>query len=136
MDDSSSISVEKNSENTVSGWLKTLRPTLIIRCLENKTDVIFNTGSSFTPVYGEYNKAKIRYRIDNKNPITQYWSESTDNDAAFAPKAISLIKSLKNSEKLRIEFNPFNANPAVAEFDMRGIKIHLEEISKTCNWNL
>ncbi|MCB9964942.1 MAG: hypothetical protein H6855_02525 [Rhodospirillales bacterium] len=136
MDDTASISVAKEAKNSVQAWLKQVTPVLVIRCRENTTDVIFNAQSSFTPVYGEYDKASIRYRIDDKKAVSQYWGESTDNDAAFAPNAISLLRQMKDAEMLRIEFNPFNSNPATVEFDLRGLRPHLEEVAKTCHWSL
>lgn len=136
MDDTPSIIVAKEAKYSVQTWLKQITPILVIRCRENTTSLIFNAKSNFTPVYGEYDKASIRVRIDDGKAVSQYWSESTDNDAAFAPNAISLLRQMKDAEILRIEFNPFNSNPATVEFDLRGLKPHLEEVAKTCRWSL
>lgn len=135
MDDTPSFSVSKDAQNSVQAWLKRVTPTLVLRCRENKTDVIFNADTNFNPVYGEYNKASIRYRLDDKKAQSQYWSESTDGDAVFAPQAISLLKSMRGAETLKIEFIPFNENPATVEFDLRGLEPHLNEIAKTCGWS-
>lgn len=135
MDDTPSFSVLKDAKNSVQAWLKRVTPTLVLRCRENKTDVIFNVDTNFTPVYGEHNKASIRYRIDDNKAQSQYWGESTDGDAAFAPQAISFLKSLRGAETLKIEFVPFNSNPATVEFDLRGLEPHLNEIAKTCGWS-
>jgi invasion protein IalB len=136
MDDTPTISVSKKALSPAQVWLKKITPSLTIRCKENETDVILNISSSFTPVYGQYNKAQIRIRIDDKKPSSQYWVESTDNEAAFSPKPISLLRQMKDAKRLRIEFYPFNETPTTAEFDLEGLRPHLEEVAKTCNWKL
>lgn len=136
MDDSQSVFVTKRSENTVQAWLQNVRPVLTIRCLENKTDVIVNINTSFAVVYGEYEKVSVRLRIDDDKAYSQLWGESTDNDAAFAPNPISLAKKLANAETLKFEFTPHNADPVIAEFDMRGVKPHIQKVAKTCKWSL
>ena len=136
MDDTPSISVSKDANNSSQAWLEKVTPTLIIRCRENKTDVIFATGTNFHTEYGEYNNASIRYRIDDKKAQSQYWGESTDGNAAFSPNPVSLLKNMKDAKSLKIEFIPFNSNPSTAEFDLEGLRPHLEEIANTCKWKL
>ncbi|WP_435641759.1 type VI secretion system-associated protein TagO [Micavibrio aeruginosavorus] len=136
MDDTPSITISRKSENSVKSWLDEVTPTLVIRCQENTTDVIFQAESNFTPVYGEYGKASIRVRIDDKTANSQYWNESTNSESVFAPNPISLLRQMKDAQTLKIEFNPFNANLATAEFDLRGLTPHLEDVAKTCKWDI
>lgn len=136
MDDTPSISVMRSANAPVAAWPRQVTPLLMIRCKESKTDVLFIAETSFTPVLGEYNKAQIRIRIDEGKATPQLWDESTDGDAAFAPNPVSLLRQVQNASTLRIEFNPFNSGLAIAEFDMRGVKPHLEEVAKVCGWKL
>lgn len=136
MDDTPGISVMRSANAPVSAWLHQVTPSLMIRCKENKTDVLLIAETNFTPVLGEYGKAEIRVRIDDKKAVPQLWSESTDGEAAFAPDPVNLLRQLQNASTLRIEFNPFNSGLAVAEFDTRGVKPHLVEVAKVCGWRL
>lgn len=136
MDDSPEFIASTQSLNTVKTWLDEVTPTLTIRCKENTTDLIFNAQTNFDAVYGRYSEARIRYRIDQEEPVTEHWTESTDGKAAFSGDAIKTLQKMADAETLLVEFIPHNANPATAKFNISGLRPMLEKISKTCNWKL
>jgi type VI secretion system protein VasI len=136
MDDSPIILIYKDANAPVSAWLKEVKPSLNIRCKENETNVSFDADTNFTPVYGEYGRVSVRIRIDDGKAVSQLWFESTDGEAAFSPNAVGLLRQLQNAKTFRVEFNPYNGGLVTAEFDVRGLKPHLEEVAKTCHWNL
>lgn len=137
MDDSKTVTINLYAINEISGYpSKSFRPVLYIRCKENKTEVFINIGVSANPEYGLYNKFTVRIRLDDNKFLKQRWSESTNGEALFAPKAISLARKLNKSKRMLFEFTPYNSNSQLAEFDVQGLEPYLKELSKTCNWNL
>lgn len=136
MDDSKTVVVELTAENFIKGWLSEYSPVLVIRCKENKTELYIRTGMSSDPEYGLYNEHTVRIRLDDGKPFKQRWSDSTDNEALFAPKSIALAKDIAKSKKMLFEFTPFSSSPQTVEFDVQGLMPHLEELAKTCNWKI
>lgn len=137
MDDSKTIFVYLEAANEIEDLLKkTHRPTLVIRCLENKTEVIVHTEVTANPELGLYNEYSVRIRFDSGKPIKQRWSGSTNNEALFAPQPIKLAKQINNSEKMLFEFVPFQMGPQIVEFNVKGLESYLNEIAEACNWKL
>ena len=134
MDDTPTVSYHLEAENTISAWLKEPRPTLIVRCRERETDVFVVTQTAANPEIGLHNEARVRIRLDDAAPRRQRWSESTNNEALFAPGAISLAKQLAKASTLRFEFTPFNSSSQVVTFDVRGFDRVIGEIAKPCGW--
>ena len=136
MDDSKTISATTTAIKTVDTWLDEVTPLLNIRCKENKTDLIFISDTYFNSVYGRYSEAKIRYRIDENKPITEYWTESTDNKAVFSKNPIATLRKIADANVLLVEFTPHNSNQVTTEFNISGLRPLLKEIADTCNWKL
>ena len=137
MDDSRTVVLKLDAENVIQGWPdNTELPYMIIRCKENKTELYIRTGMSAMPEYGLYNENTVRIRVDDNKPYKERWSESTDNEALFAPNAIGLAKKLNKAERMLFEFTPYNSNSQLAEFDVRGLNYYLSEIADTCNWKI
>ncbi len=134
MDDSSTVVLSLQAENEANAWLDTIYAKLIVRCSEHKTDVYIDTGTSANPELGLYNQFTVRLRLDDKKPLTQRWTESTNNTALFAPNAISLAKKLADSKSLIFEFTPFNSNTARIEFKTEGLGNLLPQVANACNW--
>src|SRR5690349_10122956 len=96
MDDSPAVTLSLRAEHPISGWpSKTQVPTLVIRCLEKKTDVIVETGFAAQPELGRYKEHTVRIRLDNGKATHQLWEESTDNKALFAPQSVQLAKEIR-----------------------------------------
>lgn len=137
MDDSKTVFVWVEADNFITGWPdKSVRPTLFIRCKENKTEIIVQVGMSPNPEVGNYNKATVRLRLDEGKPFRQSWNESTNGESLFAPRSIQLTKKINKSKKMLFEFTPYNSNPQLAEFDVRGLEPYLKELANTCKWKL
>ncbi len=137
MDDSKSITLMLNAENSITDWVnQQTTPILIIRCRENKTELVVYTGMSANPEYGLYGESSVRVRLDDNKAQKQRWSESTSNKALFAPKPIELAKKINKSQKMLFEFVPYQQGSTLIEFDVRGLDPYLKELSETCNWKL
>jgi hypothetical protein len=134
MDGSKTVTLALNAENEVKGWLESEKPTLIIRCKENVTNAYIVTGMQANVESGLYGEHTVRLRFDDAPPVTQRWSESTDNKALFSPNAIGLARNLVEAETLNFEFVPFNASPVVAIFKLQGLDRHINKVSETCGW--
>lgn len=134
MDGSPTVVLSLPSQGNIQGWLESEHPDLIIRCQENKAEIYVVTGTSASVEYGS-DAHTVRLRFDEEKPITQHWSASTDGKALFAPNAINLAKQLNNHSKFTFQFTPFQANPAIAVFELDGIDKHIGEVKKACGWH-
>lgn len=134
MDDSPRVVYSLKAENRIEGWLTKTSPTLIARCQENKTELYVQTGMAANPELGLFNKHTVEVRIDERKPVRQTWSASTDDTALFAPRAIALMRQLAAARRLRVRFTPFNASPQTIEFDVRGFDNRVKDIAETCGW--
>lgn len=120
-----------SAEHEIQGWLKTQTPMLFIRCKERKIDLYINLGMPANVEYGGGHT--VRIRLDDKAPERQNWSQSTDNEALFAPRALDLARRIAAADRMRFEFVPFNASPQTVEFNVRGLKDRLTSLEAVCS---
>jgi type VI secretion system protein VasI len=157
MDDSKTVILTLDSDDEVQGPLGSVRPSLIVRCKEKKTDVYVATGmAASVEEYGPAHKVGIR----RDGGTAQYydWLESTDHRALFASDLIwgeqwdstlgmnvtrvaadsggriEFAKQLATASKLTFQFTPFDGSPQVAGFDVRGLDPHLHKVAEACGW--
>lgn len=162
MDDSKTVVVALDSENTAEGPLGAVRPSLIVRCQQKKTQVYVVTGMAATVEEdidgGPRDSHKVGLRLDDGPAKYDSWGESTDHKALFAsdliwgeqwdsligmnaPKVVAysggvveFAKKLAGASKLTFQFTPFDGSPQVAQFDVRGLNPHLHKIAEACGW--
>ena len=134
MDGSKTIFLTLQAQAPITIWLGEKTPELVVRCKESKTDVYVVTDTAAQPEYGSYDTYGVRIRIDDRPARLQRWSQSTDNVALFSSDPVTLAKQLSAGGRLRFEFTPFNASPAVAEFNLQGLRDVLPEVATTCHW--
>jgi hypothetical protein len=132
MDGSRTVHYQLRSDELLEGWLTTERPVLVAECQERKVEAYLVTGMSLRPELGHFQKYTVRYRFDNNPPISELWSESTDNKAVFAPHPTTFLKKVAQAKTLRIEVTPFNSNPGVATFHVDGFSEPLAKITEAC----
>ncbi len=102
---------------------------LMVRCQENKTDLIINWSE-----YLGLEQTQVRTRIDEKPPVARPWSISTNHQATFAPNPIARLREMKGSRRFLAETVPYGENPVTAEFDVSGIDDVIARVSKGCHW--
>ena len=136
MDDSPDVTAMLDASDMIEGWLKTFRPSLVLRCSEAKTFLYVVTGMSAQPEYGKFEMAGVRYRIDQAGAVSDDWHESTDSKALFAPEPISLARRLAKAKQLIFEFTPYNSSPVTAHFELQGASSAVGRVSKTCSWSV
>ncbi len=134
MDDSQGIALELDATNEVQAWLKNVRPTLTVRCKENRTEIYVHTYTQAKSGAYSYQKAGVRIRIDKNPAYNQSWGKSTDGEALFAPHPIQLAKSMLGAEEMIFEFLPFNSSLALVRFNLRGFYSHIGKVAAACGW--
>lgn len=135
MDDSKTVVLSLRADNDVQAWLEDKRPILNIRCKEGKTQVYVWTGTAAT--VEEMEGHTIRVRLDDGTPSAQTWGESTDHNSLFFDEdAITFVKQIVKAKTLAFQFTPFNASPAVAQFDLRGLENHISDLAAACGWSV
>lgn len=140
MDDSKTVVLSLESEDMIQGPLGAKRPSLVIRCQEGKTDTYVVTHMAAS-VEEDYDGAPrldhtVKIRFDDGNAIQEFWEESGSHDALFiGADGKELAKTLSHTQRFTFQFTPFNANPAVARFDLQGLDSHLGKVADACRWN-
>jgi type VI secretion system protein VasI len=141
MDDSRTVVLSLESEDVIQGPLGAKRPSLIIRCQEGKTDtyIVTHMPANVEEDYdgGPRLDHTVKIRFDDGNAIEERWEESGAHDALFiGADGKEFAKILAHTQQLTFQFTPFNANPAVARFDLRGLDTHLGKVADACRWVL
>lgn len=151
MDGSNTVVLSLNSEDLIQGPIGSVKPTLIVRCQEKKTDVYVVTGMAARIEEdggGLSDYHKVRIRIDDGVASSESWTEATDHKALFAPDQIydlnehyelkewriAFARKLARATTLIFEFTPFDGSPQTARFDLRGLDTHLDKVAEACNW--
>jgi hypothetical protein len=153
MNDSKQVDLMLDAQDQIQGPLGMVRPSLIVRCKEKKTDVYVVTGMAAdveTDVEGgPKDSHTVRVRLDSDPPMTLGWGESTDHKALFASDsiwgqdgevssfsggAIEFAKKIAGANTMTFEFMPFSGNPQVAAFVVQGLRVHLPKVAEACGW--
>jgi type VI secretion system protein VasI len=134
MDGSPSVAFEVRAEGPIQGWLSVTVPTLDIRCQEQKTELYVGTGTNAQPKYGTIDEVSVEVRFDNGAVSRQTWDDSTDHKALFAREPIAVARQVAAAKRMFVRFTPFNANPQVIEFDVRGFDQHVGAVGQVCGW--
>lgn len=134
-DNSTTVALSLEAESFIEGWLTTTLPTLVLRCKEREIDVYVNVGTQANVEYGLYDAATVRVRFDQDQAFETVANESTDGEALFFQDPHEMIIAMLKSNEMVFGFTPFNADPVVTTFDLRGLKNVIEPLKQSCNWN-
>jgi hypothetical protein len=154
MNDRPIVTAVLRAEAPAQGWLTSAVPQLVVRCQTPRPDdilvrfeaeggavqpgleVYVVTGMAATVENAE-GKHTINVRFDSA-PV-QSWgtSESTDKKALFiapiyATRIILTHHTFTESQRMLVEFTPFNASPVIIRFDVRGFEKHAAKILSAC----
>jgi hypothetical protein len=130
-DGSRTIGFEVEAERDVAVYMDRVRPVLAVRCISRQTEV-FVLLRSAPSIENDRDTHTVRIGLDDEPDVEQRWLESTDMRALFAPEGTALASRMATARRLRFAFKPFNAPPAVVEFDVHGFEGPLAAMSKTC----
>lgn len=110
--------------------------TLVVRCIDNRTDVLVSTdlvlGGSLD------DRTEVRLRFDSAPAETQSWLRSTSYRAAFAIDRIGLARRLAHTEakELRVRVAPFDSAGVDFVFSLNGARAQIEKVARLCGWSL
>lgn len=133
MTDKKVYSATIRSVQSEAVWLKTINPILAVRCSNKKLEVFIHNDTSAQPELGNYDKATVTVRFDEKKARKILTSESTDNDALFFPNSKEMLKQIVKSDLMLYQFTPFNRPPTNFKFAIKNTKDSaLAEILENC----
>jgi hypothetical protein len=137
MDDSQTVTIATEAEEThkYRGFMEA-RPTLIIRCKENVTDIILNVGTMIDiqrdSNFNSYGVMRLRY--DDQQAVQSNFDISTYNEAFFFRKPIDAAKKMIVHKKLVAQYQPYNEGNYVATFNLSGLEDKIQPLRDACKW--
>lgn len=133
VDDRQNVFLSRTAESEITGWLgKKHRPTLMIRCKENRTEMFVTTGMAASVEYRDQHTVTIRY--DKEPAFEVRMGDSTDKEALFFGDAIPQIKRMMGQQEMLFRFTPFNASPAMTTFKVAGLEEAIKPLRTACGW--
>lgn len=130
IDDSTNVYLSVDAEKPVQSGYNSVRPTLVIRCAQNHTNVFIVWG-----LYLGLDSTHMLTRIDRQKAHTNSWSISSDTKAVFVQGGdIAYAQSLMGHHVLLAQITPYGENPVMAEFDISGLSKAIEPLRKACHW--
>jgi Type VI secretion system VasI, EvfG, VC_A0118 len=126
-----SAAFELDAIQPVAVWMKQVRPTLVVRCMDNRTDVFVYTESAARIEEQDENHT-VRVAFDGDEGTHERWPDSVEHDALFAPDGKAMARRILASKQMRFTFSPHNAAPVTATFDVAGLQERLAPVAKRC----
>jgi hypothetical protein len=122
---------ELEANQPVSVWTKRVRPLLVVRCVDRRTDVFVYTESAARIEEQDENHT-VRVAMDGEAPLYERWPDSVEHDALFAPDGQAFARRLVSARQMTFSFMPHNAATATATFEVAGLRELLTPIAKRC----
>lgn len=130
IDDSVNVVLSVRSEESVRSEYDTVRPSLFIRCSENKTNVFLNWD-----LYLGLDSTRMLVRFDSEEANTDTWTISTSNKAVFLRGSdINFAKKMMGHEKLLTQITPYGKSPVMATFPISGLSEAIKPLREACSW--
>ena len=126
-----SAAFELEANRPVAVWTNQVRPTLVVRCIDKRTDVFVYTDSAARIEEQDENHT-VRVAFDDEDGTHERWPDSVEHDALFAPDGQAMAARLLAARQMRFTFSPHNAAPVTATFEVGGLAEHLGPIAKRC----
>jgi hypothetical protein len=128
------VSYSLDADAAVSGWLRNSLPTLKVVCTEQQGIELF-VVTGLPAVVEAGDRRSVRLQFDDQKPVITTWVQSENRQALLAPsdEARALVERLAESRRFRFAFVPFNAEPAVARFTLRGFDAHWRAMRVACD---
>jgi hypothetical protein len=128
-----SAAFELHAENTVQVWMRSVRPTLVVRCMGQSTQVFVVTESPMK-IEPQTEDHTVTYSIDGEPAVSERWPDSDEHDALFAPDGEAFAKRLMQARAFRFGFTPHNVPSVTTDFNVAGLAPLLGPASKECGW--
>ncbi|MHC5655989.1 type VI secretion system-associated protein TagO [Stappia sp. ICDLI1TA098] len=135
--DQTDVFLTVESDEAVNcSWSRGEKIHLVMRCRENTTAIIINTGCHMTSSnYSNY--GDVTYRIDQEPARTIGMRESTNNRSLGlwnGRQAIPVIKQMIGKNQVIMKMTPYGNNPIIATFQISGLETAIEPLRKECSW--
>ena len=108
-----------------------VRPILIIRCAEGRTELGVYTGP-YQPSGNQVHT--VRYRLDRGRAVLAEWHESQGNRAVFHPNPRLLLSDLAITKLMLFEYSNYEGARVIARFQTEGLDEHLPRVADVCGW--
>ena len=128
-----SVAYELEADQQVRVWTTHVRPSLVVRCLNRKTEVFVytETPSKLESTDGLHS---VRLTFDDAAGSEERWPDSAEHDALFAPDGTALARRISSAHHLRFGFSPHNADPVQVDFELGDAATVMSHVAKTCGW--
>jgi hypothetical protein len=125
---------ELPAENTVAIWMNYVRPILVVRCMNKRTETFVYTGSSLK-IEPNTEDHSVNFHFDGEAARSEHWPDSAEHDALFAPDGAALAQRVLAAKSLRFGYTPHNAEPVEAQFHVEGLTQLIDPAAaKDCGW--
>ncbi|MEO5895992.1 MAG: hypothetical protein ABIS06_09850 [Vicinamibacterales bacterium] len=128
------VAFELPADNTVAIWMRSVRPTLVVRCVEGRMDAFVFTASA-ARIEPQTDDHTVRFGFDDAADVSVRWPDSEEHDALFAPVGATFARQIASASVLRFGFTPHNAAPVTAQFTVAGLKPLIEPAARPCGWH-
>ena len=128
-----STAFEVAADNMVSIWMRTVRPTLVVRCVAGSLDAFVFTSSA-VQIEPQTDDHTVRFSFDAGADVTERWPDSEEHDALFAPDGRAFVRRVAAARELRFGFKPHNAPAVTAHFTVAGLSTLIEPAARECGW--
>jgi hypothetical protein len=130
-DGSRTIGFEVEAERDVPVYMDHVRPVLAVRCISRQTEVFVVLRSAPSIERGT-DTHTVRIALDDQPYVEERWLDSSDMHALFSPDGKEFTARIAAAHRLRFGFTPFNAAPAIVDFDVHGFDGPLAAMAKVC----
>ena len=129
-----SVAYTLDADQQVRVWTTHVRPSLVVRCLNRKTEVFVytETPSKMESTDGLHS---VRLTFDGAAGSEERWPDSAEHDALFAPDGTALARRISSAHRLRFGFSPHNADPVQVDFELGDAATVMSHVAKTCGWH-
>ena len=128
-----SAAFELPAESIVQVWTRSVRPTLVVRCMGQSTQVFVVTESPMK-IEPQTEDHTVTYSFDGQPAVSERWPDSDEHDALFAPDGEAFARRLMQVRAFRFGFTPHNVPSVATDFNVAGLAPLLEPVSKECGW--
>jgi hypothetical protein len=125
------VAYEVAADANVSVWMRTVRPSLVVRCAGSGTEVFVFTDSA-AQLERDTPDHTVRFKLDDGPETTERWPDPDEHDALFAPDGAAFVRRLTRARTLTFGFAPHNAAPVTVRFHVAGLGPLLQSAAKNC----
>lgn len=119
------------ADNRVQVWTRSVRPTLVVRCMASAIEVFVFTESA-AKIEANTDDHTVTFSFDGEPALTERWADSVEHDGLFARDAAAFTDRLLLARTLTFSFTPHNAAPVNVHFGVTGLGALLEPVAAHC----